>query len=277
MDTETHATDAATAPRKLLLIDGLNILRRCFEANPTPDIEGKVKGAMQSAFGTFRRVLREHAPQYALAAFDHGGPTFRHRIYSQYRASRTPMPQSLRDAIPTFCDALLKNLGLASVTIPDVEADDVIGTMVHAWRKRGGTEVDVISTDKDLLQLIPLGASIFDPFKSEARDAAYVQARFGVAPERVIDFLSLVGDASDDVPGVAGIGAKTAAKLVNEIGDVCALLDASTHMQGPVGEKLRAGLDSLVMSRMLIGLRTDVAIGVTWRQMQIHPQMAAAA
>lgn len=277
MDTETHAPDSQPATRKLLLIDGLNILRRCFEANPTPDIEGKVKGAMQSAFGTFRRVMREHAPQYALAAFDHGGPTFRHRIYEQYRSSRTPMPQELRDAIPAFCDGLMKQLGLASVTVPGVEADDVIGTMVHAWRKRGGSLVDVISTDKDLLQLIPLGASVFDPFKGEARDAGYVQARFGVSPERVIDFLSLVGDTSDDVPGVPGIGAKTAVKLVNEIGDVCALLDASTHMEGPVGEKLRAGSDALVLSRMLIGLRTDVAIGVTWRQMQIHPPMAAAA
>lgn len=277
MDNQCHAQETSHPDRKLLLIDGCNVLRACFEANPTPELDGRVKGALQAALSVYRRLLRAHAPHYALVAFDHGGPTFRSSILATYRSTRAPMPEALRNAMPTLYDDIQQHLGLASVSVPGVEADDVIATMVHAWFKRGGTAVEIVSNDKDLLQLVPVGATVYHPFKDEVRDAAWIVERFGVPAERFIDFLSLVGDPSDDVPGVAGIGAKTAVKLVNDIGDVCALLDASTKMEGPIGEKLRAGIEDLVHSRMLIGLRTDVPLGVTWRQMQVRPAMAAAA
>jgi len=132
--------------QRLLLIDGLNIVRRVYEANPQPDSREEVEGAVKSSFGSFKRALKEIAPTHVLAAFDYGGQTWRHRLYPAYRANRKPMPQALRDALPDLYDQLADRLGVAVVSIPDVEADDVIRSRVEPRSLVSAMSADIAIT-----------------------------------------------------------------------------------------------------------------------------------
>ncbi|TES65642.1 hypothetical protein E2P84_36555, partial [Burkholderia cepacia] len=153
----------------LLLIDGLNIVRRVYEAHPQPDSREKIEGVVRSSLGSFKRALTEIMPTHALAAFDHGGETWRHRLYPPYRANRKPMPQILRDALPGLYQLLADRLGLTVVSIPDVEAEDVIATCFSRWASSKPDPVVVLSTDKDLAWLMTKGAHIRDHFTPEWR------------------------------------------------------------------------------------------------------------
>jgi len=272
METQHTANGPA-----LLLIDGLNIVRRCYEANPAPDSPEKAQATSQTAFSSFRRALVEHTHTHALAAFDFGGHTFRHDMYPRYREKRKPMPQELRDILPAFQQRLTEDLGLAVVCIPGVEADDVIGTVHTRWVACKAAPAIVVSTDKDLCQLIAAGALLRDHFKPEWRDADWVFTKFGVAPQQLGDLLALMGDSSDDIPGVAGIGVKTAAKLLTEYGDLESLLAAASGIKGKTGEQLREQAEMARLSRRLVALNTSVAVGVTWNSLlrQSAPAMAA--
>lgn len=252
----------------MLLIDGLNILRRCYEANPAPDSADKALAATRSAFASFRRALTEHPSSHALAAFDYGGSTWRHALYGRYRASRKPMPQELRDAIPAFLERLTQELGLQVVSIPNLEADDVLATAFLRWAELNAGPAIVVSTDKDLCTLIAQGALVRDHFKPQWRDAQWVQEKFGVQPALLADLLALMGDSSDDIPGVAGIGLKTAAKLLNEYGSLEALLSAAPSVKGKVGERLVAQADLARLSRRLVAFETTVPLGLTWKQLR---------
>ena len=251
---------------KLLAIDGLNIVRRVYEASPEPDSELKASIALRHAFSSFRHLLEAHAPTHVLAAFDFGGSTWRHALYPRYREHRAPMPSYLRDALPEF-HASLKRVGVHAVMIPEVEADDVIGTGVLRWLAEGRGEAVVATTDKDLHALIADGALVWDHFKGEWHDDAWVRERFGVAPERLHDLLALMGDATDGVPGVSKVGMKTAARLLNSYGDLDAVMAGAGILKTPLGERLRAERETLYMSRRLVALKTDVRLGVTWNML----------
>jgi len=251
---------------KLLAIDGLNIVRRVYEASPEPDSDLKASIALRHALSSFRNVLEAHAPTHVLAAFDYGGPNWRHALYPRYREGRAPMPSFLRDALPGFHQRL-REVGLHVVTIPEVEADDVIATGVTRWLAEGRGEAIVATTDKDLHCLIADGALVWDHFKSEWHDDAWVRARFGVAPERMLDLLALMGDPTDGVPGVDKVGMKTAARLLNAYGDLDAVMAGAGILKTPLGERLRAGREVLAVSRQLVQLKTDVRLGVTWKML----------
>jgi protein Xni len=251
---------------KLLAIDGLNIVRRVYEASPEPDSRDKADTALRHALSSFRKLLGTHSPSHVLAAFDHGGPTWRHALYPRYRENRAPMPTFLRDALPAFHDKL-NDEGLHVLMLPDVEADDVIGTGVQRWLAEGRGEAIVASTDKDLHCLIAHGALVWDHFKGEWHDAAWVQSKFGVAPELLVDLLALMGDPTDGVPGVSKVGMKTAAKLLNAYGDLDAVMAGAGILKTPIGERLRAERDILYLSRQLVQLKTDVRLGVTWKML----------
>ena len=251
---------------KLLAIDGLNIVRRVYEASPEPDSDLKASIALRHALSSFRNVLEAHAPTHVLAAFDDGGPNWRHALYPRYREGRAPMPSFLRDALPGFHQRL-REVGLHVVTIPEVEADDVIATGVTRWLSEGRGEAIVATTDKDLHCLIADGALVWDHFKGEWHDDAWVRARFGVAPERMLDLLALMGDPTDGVPGVDKVGMKTAARLLNAYGDLDAVMAGSGILKTPLGERLRAGREILALSRQLVQLKTDVRLGVTWKML----------
>lgn len=249
----------------LLLVDGLNVVRRVYEANPAPDSDDKAKGAVKSSLSSLRRALRELDPTHALLAFDAGGHTWRHALYDRYREGRKPMPEPLRNALPSLYEQL-RNDGWATRCIEGVEADDVIVTAAH--RVQGKPfKVTVLSTDKDLLVLLRLaGVQVRDHFKPEWRDVAWCEKKFGVGPALLADYLALMGDAVDGIPGVEGVGQKTAAKLLLEHGGLEAVLQAAeaghSSTKGKLGEKLRAQAAMARLSRQLVGFKTDIDLGI---------------
>ena len=251
---------------KLLAIDGLNIVRRVYEASPDEDSPEKAETALRHALSSFRRLLETHSPTHVLAAFDFGGPTWRHALYPRYREQRAPMPSCLRAALPAFHDKLTA-AGLRIVMLPEVEADDVIGTGVLRWLAEGRGEAIIATTDKDLHGLIAHGALVWDHFKGEWHDDAWVRNKFGVPPELLVDLLALMGDVTDGVPGVSKVGMKTAAKLLNAYGDLDAVMAGAGILKTPIGERLRAERDILYLSRQLVQLKTDVRLGVTWNML----------
>ncbi len=251
---------------KLLAIDGLNIVRRVYEASPEPDSAEKADIALRHALSSFKKLLATHEPSHVLPAFDFGGTTWRHALYPRYREQRAPMPAPLRDALPAFHERL-RGMGLNPLLVPEVEADDVIGTAVMRWLQEGRGEAIVASTDKDLHCLVAHGALLWDHFKSEWHDAAWVEKKFGVAPALMPELLALMGDATDGVPGVSKVGAKTAAKLLRAYGSLDAVMAGAGILPGPLGERLRAERDMLYLSLQLVQLKTDVRLGVTWNML----------
>jgi protein Xni len=267
--------DQQPPKEKLLLIDGLNIVRRVYEAIPADDSPEKAQGALRSALASFKRALSEHSPTHVLAPFDFGGPTWRHELYSAYRQKRKPMPADLRAALPEFRERI-QDIGIHSVSIPGVEADDVIGTVCGLWVKRKpGCELVVVSNDKDMTVLLAQGARIRDHFKPEWRDAAWVQSKFFVPPELVHDVLALTGDDSDDVPGVPDVGATTAGQWIAKYGGLENLLSSAGELKGKRAESLRAHIDQVRLSRKLVAFKTDISLGLTWNQLRYQSPVPA--
>lgn len=256
---------------KLLLIDALNIVRRVYEAGSGDDSPDKVIIALKNSRASFRRALSEHQPTHALAVFDHGGETWHHRVYPGYKSSRKPMYPQLRASLPAFRDQLLRVFGLASVAVPDVEADDVIATTACRWKGRSNSRCTVLSTDKDLLQLLTLGVDIHDHFEHERRDDEWLRDRLKIEPSQVCDYLALVGDRSDDIPGVEGIGPKTAVKLLADFGGLQKLLQSAKEVGGAVGKKLESQAEAALLSFQLVTLKRDVVVGLNWNSLRIAP------
>ena len=255
---------------RLLAIDGLNIVRRVYEASPEADTAQKADTALRHALSSFKNLIHGQMPSHVLPAFDVGGATWRHALYPRYREGRAPMPEVLRERLPGFYQKLAA-LGLSVVQIADVEADDVIATAVLRWLQEGRGEAVVASTDKDLHGLIAQGALVWDHFKSEWRDRAWVEKKFGVPPELLPDLLALMGDVSDSIPGVSKVGLKTAAKLLRAYGSLDAIMAGAGILKGQLGETLRKERDMLYLSRQLVDLKTDVHLGLTWKMLAWSP------
>lgn len=254
-----------------LAIDGLCIVRRVFQAaKDEPDLEKRAEEAVSSSCRTFRRLLDTLAPSHVLTAFDAGGHTWRHDLYPRYRERRESMPEALRTRLPNMM-ARLQAMGVHSVQIPEVEADDVIATAVTRWLDKGYGQAIVASTDKDLHQLTAIGASIYHPFDNELRDAAWVEQKFGVPAALLGDYLALVGDGADEVPGVPGIGAKKAAELLRRYGSLDGVFAGAGILLDTVGRNLRKGKSDALVSRQLVALKTDAVLGVTWKQLAYDP------
>lgn len=254
---------------KLLAIDGLNIVRRVYEANPAPDSPQKAKAAIGNALSSFNRLLSEHNPTHVLPAFECGGHTWRHDLYPRYREGRAPMPAELRDYLPQLYEAL-ERIGLSPISIPGVEADDVLGTGVMRWLGEGRGDAIVVSTDKDLHVLIQFGARIWDYFKSEWHDSTWVTEKFGVAPEMLADLLALTGDRTDGIPGVRSVGLKKAAKLLRSYKTLEGVMGGAGILKNGIGERLRADRELAFLSRQLVQLKTDVRLGVSWKMLAYH-------
>ena len=251
---------------RLLAIDGLNIVRRVYEASPEPDSPEKAEIALRHALSSLRNLVNDHQPTHLLAAFDHGGTTWRHALYAGYREGRAPMPSVLREALPPFYDKL-RGLGMQVLSLPEVEADDVIGTVVMRWLAEGRGEATVASTDKDLHCLIAHGARVWDHFKSEWRDHAWVEQKWGVPPEQLPDLLALMGDVTDSIPGVSKVGVKTAARLLRTYGTLDAIMAGAGILKDTLGETLRKEREMLYLSRQLVQLKMDVKVGVSWNML----------
>jgi DNA polymerase-1 len=251
---------------RLLAIDGLNIVRRVYEASPEDDSPDKAATALRHALSSFRKLLATHQPTHVLSAFDFGGRTWRHDLYEKYREGRQPMPADLKERLPEF-HAELAGLGLRVVSIPEVEADDVIATAVLRWLRESRGEAIVASTDKDLHVLIAKGALLWDHFKGEWHDREWVKNKFGVYPESLADLLALMGDASDGIPGVSKIGAKTAARLLQAYGTLEQVMAGAGILKTTLGERLRKEAELARVSRKLVELKDDVQLGVSWKML----------
>jgi DNA polymerase-1 len=259
----------------LYLIDGSSYLYRAFHALPNlTNSAGEPTGALLGVANMLRRLLNEAAPDHIAVVFDARGPTFRHELYTEYKANRPPMPSELAKQV-TAIHELVKTLGLPLLQISGVEADDVIGTLAKNAEESGMN--CVISTgDKDLAQLVTDSTTLVNTMTNTELDRQGVQQKFGVPPERIVDFLSLTGDRSDNIPGVDKCGPKTAAKWLATYDSLDGVTQNADKIGGKVGENLRAALDTLPLSRELVTIRLDVETGVKPAQLQRQPMDEAA-
>jgi DNA polymerase-1 len=269
--------------KTLLLVDGSGYLYRAFHA--LPDLRtstGEPTGAIRGFIGMLR-VLAEQSPaEYRACVFDAKGKTFRDDLFVQYKANRPAMPDDLSLQIGPIHDAV-RALGWPVLEIAGVEADDVIGTLAERGRREGFRCV-IVTTDKDLAQLVNEGIELLDTMSRDGGpprrlDRAGVIARFGVPPERIVDYLMLVGDSVDNVPGVEKVGPKTAARWLTEYGSVENLLQHAGEITGAVGENLRKAIGWLPTARELVTVRTDADLSTqvpTLQALQMRPPDNAA-
>jgi DNA polymerase-1 len=240
----------------LLLVDGSSYLYRAFHA--MPDLrgpEGQPTGAVRGMVAMLKKLQSDIGAEHAVCVFDASGPTFRDEWYPEYKAQRSPMPPELRAQIEPIHE-VVKLLGWPTLTVPGVEADDVIGTLCRVGVAQGH-RVIVSTGDKDLSQLVNPDVELINTMSNERLDEAGVLAKFGVPPDRIIDYLTLMGDTVDNVPGVTGVGPKTAAKWIAEYGSLDGVIAAAATVKGKAGENLRAALDWLPMGRKLVTVKLD--------------------
>jgi DNA polymerase-1 len=240
----------------LLLVDGSSYLYRAFHA--MPDLrgpEGQPTGAVHGMVAMLRQLRERHPAAHAACVFDASGPTFRDAWYPEYKAQRPPMPEELRAQIPLIHE-VVRLLGWPVLTVPGIEADDVIGTLARLG-EASGHAVLISTGDKDLAQLVTPQVTLINTMSNERLDPLGVLAKFGVPPERIVDYLTLMGDAVDNVPGVDKVGPKTAAKWLAEYGSLDGVVAAAGAIKGVAGENLRKALDWLPTGRKLVTVKCD--------------------
>lgn len=244
---------------RLLLVDISSFFYRAFHA--LPDLRspaGEPTGALRGVVGMLEKLKKDYPADYSACVFDPHGPTFRDEIYADYKATRTAMPEDLAAQIQPIREAA-EALGWQIVEVQGMEADDVIGTLAaHASAR--GVETIIGTGDKDLAQLVTDKVTLVNTMSNETLDAAGVVAKFGVPPERIVDYLTLMGDSVDNVPGVEKVGPKTAAKWITEYGSLDGVIAAAPTMKGVVGENLRKALDWLPTGRVLVTVKCDVPL-----------------
>jgi len=242
---------------RLLMVDGSSYLYRAFHALPdlrSPD--GTPTGAMHGMVSMLKKLRSQYAADYCACVFDAKGRTFRDDIYPQYKAQRAPMPDDLVRQIEPI-HALVRAMGWPLIMMEGVEADDVIGTLARS-AARAGIETVISTGDKDLAQLVGPHVTLINTMSNERLDADAVQAKFGVPPERIVDYLALMGDVVDNVPGVEKVGPKTAAKWITEFGSLDGVIANAGAVKGVAGENLRRALDWLPTGRTLVTVKCDV-------------------
>ena len=244
---------------RLVLIDGSSYLFRAFHAlPPLTNAQGEPTGALFGVVNMLRATLKER-PDYVAFVLDASGPTFRDELYPEYKTNRPPMPEELRAQVEPMI-RIVQALGFPLLRVEGVEADDVIGTLALQGAARG-MEVTISTSDKDFAQLVRPGVALVNTMSGSRMDSAEaVMEKFGVRPEQIVDFLALMGDTVDNVPGVEKCGPKTAAKWLGEYGTLDAIIGRAGEIKGKIGENLRAALPRLPLNRTLVTIKTDVAL-----------------
>jgi len=248
-----------TSPKQnhLILVDGSSFLFRAFHAVPpltTPD--GMPSNAIYGVINMLRKLINDHPTDYFTVIFDAPGKTFRNDLYAEYKAHRPPMPDDLRVQIEPLHN-LIHAMGLPLIMEPDVEADDVMGALAkHAEQQ--GFQVIISTGDKDMAQLVNENITLENTMSNTRMDIQGVIDKFGVTPEQIIDYLALMGDVSDNIPGVPKVGPKTAAKWLNQYGSLENLIAAADEIKGKVGENLRDTADQLPLSKALTTIKCDL-------------------
>jgi DNA polymerase-1 len=240
-----------------ILVDGSSYLYRAFHALPSlTNSAGTATGAALGVTNMLNKLLTEHNPTHIAVVFDAKGKTFRHEMYADYKANRPPMPDELREQVEAIHD-IVRHLGLPLVCVDGVEADDVIGTL--AREAAGESRQTLISTgDKDMAQLVDKHVNLMNTMSGESFDDALVEKKFGVRPDQIIDYLGLVGDTSDNIPGVPKVGPKTAAKWLAQYDTIDNLIEHADEIKGKVGESLREHIEQLKLSRTLATINCEL-------------------
>jgi DNA polymerase-1 len=245
----------------LVLIDGSSYLYRAFHALPAlTNSKGEPTGALHGVLTMILKLVREEQPAHIAVVFDAPGKTFRDELYAEYKANRPPMPDELRAQVQPILDAV-EALGLPLLRVAGVEADDVIGTLCDQAANKG-LEVLVSTGDKDLAQLVNDQVTLVNTMDDSTLDRDAVKKKFDVYPDQIVDYLALVGDTSDNIPGVPKVGAKTAAKWLNLYGSAEGIVEHGEEIKGKVGESLRDNVEQLRLSQSLAAIRRDVDLEV---------------
>jgi len=252
-----------TPAKKIFLIDGSSYLYRAFHAMPPlTTSSGLPTGAVKGVTNMLRNLRKENPDSYYLSIFDAKGKNFRHDIYKDYKANRPPMPEDLREQLSPLKE-ICNAMGMPVIEIPKVEADDVIATLAVMGSELGMPMV-ISSLDKDLMQLVedPL-VKMMNTMNNQIYDVAGVEKKFGVHPNQIIDYLAIVGDTSDNIPGVPKVGPKTAVKWLGEFKTLQGIIDNADSLTGVVGQNFRDSIPDLSRNVELVTLKKDVDLKVS--------------
>lgn len=258
-------------PIPVYLVDGSTYIYRAYHAiTPLSNSTGLATHATLGFINTLLRVMREKSPTHMAVAFDMKGPTFRHQLYSDYKANRPAMPDDLSCQIP-YIQALVAAHNIPILQEEGVEADDLIASAAKVLRQQGH-EAIIVSGDKDLLLLVAGGITAWEPMKNVIMDKEYIRKKYDIAPELLLDFFALIGDTSDNVPGIPGVGPKTAAKLLAEHGNLDNLLANLNRLKtSKLKDNLIANKELALLSRTLITLKDDLDVPQTLADYEIQP------
>ena len=251
-----------------VLVDGSYFLFRAYHAlPPLTTSTGLQTNAIRGAISAIQKLLRRIQPTHMAVIFDTPEPTFRHELSSIYKGDRPSMPDELSQQIP-YLHALIRALGIPLHTLPGAEADDVIGTLAKQ-AERAGHHVLISTGDKDMAQLVTDKVTLEDSFKDKPMDVNGVFEKFGVWPNQMIDYLTLMGDASDGIRGVPGIGAKTAAKLLTEYGSIGGILENVDSIKGKVGQNIKDNVEGIALDHQLASIVIDLDLNLTYDDLKL--------
>jgi DNA polymerase-1 len=263
-------TAISASPPDLVLVDGSSYLYRAFHAlPPLTNSKGEPTGAVLGVVNMLLKLMRETAPARLAVVFDAPGKTFRDELFAEYKSHRPPMPDDLRSQVEPLLE-VVRALGLPLLRISGVEADDVIGTLARRAAS-SGQNVLISTGDKDMCQLVEPHITLVNTMSGSLYDRAGVKAKFDVWPEQIIDYLALVGDSSDNIPGIDKVGPKTAAKWLGQYQTLDQLIANAHEVTGKVGDNLRAGLETLELSRKLATIRCDLELPVEADTLERQP------
>jgi len=260
--------------KKIVLVDGTALAYRnhfSMIKNPLRNSRGINTSALFGTLNSLIKIIGEQKPEHLVVAFDSPKPTFRHKKFPEYKSTRAKMPDELAELLPAIKDAV-EAMNIPVFEMDGVEADDVVGTIAE-WARKNGFEVIIYTGDKDFIQLIKDGISMLAPGRGNKDDQLWTiqnaHRKFGVRPEQILDLLALMGDSSDNIPGVFGIGKKTATKLLNEYGSLDEIYANIDNIEGAVRKKLEQGKESAYLSRELARIRTDLNIEIDPEQTKL--------
>ncbi|WP_313493402.1 DNA polymerase I [Psychrobacter faecalis] len=258
-----------------ILVDGSYYLFRTYHALPKTmqNSQGLVTNAIRGTLNALLKLMRRYHPTHMAVCFDTKSPTFRHAMSEEYKANRPKMDVELAEQIP-YIHSLVVALGIPLLRIEGAEADDIIGTLAHRAVAEGH-HVVISTGDKDMMQLINDCVILEDSFTGKVTDSAGVVEKFGINPEQMIDFLTLMGDSSDGIKGVPGIGKKTAKDLLNEYGNIDNMLKNVANIKGRAGKNLVEYADDIPFNAQLATIVTDLEIGQDWRDLKINTDPCA--
>ena len=255
--------------KKLFLVDISSFIFRAYYAiRPLSAKDGTPVNAVFGVISMMNKLIDRYEPDHLIVCNDRPDKGFRYDIFPEYKANRGAPPE---DLVPQF-DLIREFITTYPIKAFDkkgYEADDIIATLVEKYKSQKDMEVYIVSSDKDLMQLLDENVFMLDTMKDKVFKAPQVIEKFGVGPERVVDVQSLCGDSVDNIPGIAGVGPKTASKLINEYGSLEAVLDHADEIKGKLGEKVRAGKDDALLSKKLVSLALDVDLDLKWEEMSL--------